>query len=142
MASKQLPRGLRNRNPGNIRRSKVRYRDEVTPSRDPEFREFRTIEAGYRAMFVLLHTYRIKHGCTTLREMISRYAPPSENNTSAYVQRVASQSGIDPDTTLDTLDGEQMRPIVEAMSAVENGVATIATQVEEGWRRFVADFGK
>lgn len=142
MASKQLPRGLRNRNPGNIRRSKVRYRDEVTPSRDPEFREFRTIEAGYRAMFVLLHTYRIKHGCTTLREMISRYAPPSENNTSAYVQRVASQSGIDPDSPIDTLDGEQMRPIVEAISAVENGVAAIAAQVEEGWQRFVADFGK
>ena len=23
---------------------------------------------GYRAMFVLLHTYRVRHGCRTLRE--------------------------------------------------------------------------
>lgn len=142
MNSKPLSRGLRNLNPGNIRHSKVRYRDEVRPSRDAEFREFRTIEAGYRAMFVLLHTYRLKHGCTTLREMISRYAPPSENNTSAYIRRVASQSGIDPDSPIDTLDGEQMRPIVEAMSAVENGVKAVASQVEGGWRSFVADFGK
>ena len=36
---------------------------------------------GYRAMFVLLHTYRVRHGCRTLREMISRYAPPMENHT-------------------------------------------------------------
>ena len=45
---------------------------------------------GYRAMFVLLHTYRVRHGCRTLREMILRYAPPVENHTENYIRAVAA----------------------------------------------------
>ena len=142
MASKSLPRGLRNCNPGNIRRSKVRYRGEVAGGRDPEFREFESIALGYRAMFVLLHTYRHKHLCSTLREMISRYAPPSENNTEGYIARVARQSGVKPEEPIDTLDRATMVAIVCAMSAVENGVAAKVEEVEGGWREFIADFGK
>ena len=44
---------------------------------------------GYRAMFVLLHTYRVRHGCRTLREMILRYAPPVENHTENYIRAVS-----------------------------------------------------
>ena len=47
---------------------------------------------GYRAMFVLLHTYRVRHGCRTLREMISRYAPPMENHTENYIRAVAADT--------------------------------------------------
>ena len=57
-----MSRGLRNRNPGNIRRSGVRYVGEKVPSGDPEFREFVAVEWGYRAMFVLLYTYRLRYG--------------------------------------------------------------------------------
>ena len=140
MNSKPLSRGLRNLNPGNIRHSKVRYRDEVTPSRDAEFREFRTIEAGYRAMFVLLHTYRLKHGCTTLREMISRYAPPSENNTENYIRRVAYATHLSPDEVIFATDGATMTAVVASMSKVENGVSADMEQVWSGWRLFIADF--
>ena len=76
-----MARGLDNRNPGNIRRSKVRYRGEVRPSRDPDFKQFETLAWGYRAIFVLLDTYRIRYGLDTIRGMISRWAPPSENHT-------------------------------------------------------------
>ena len=82
-----MSRGLDNRNPGNIRRSGVRYRGEVRPSRDADFKQFKSMEWGYRAMFVLLHTYSVRYGCNTLSKMISRYAPPSENDTQAYIRR-------------------------------------------------------
>ena len=49
-----MSRGLDNRNPGNIRRSRVRYRGEVQPSGDADFKQFESMEWGYRAMFVLL----------------------------------------------------------------------------------------
>ena len=48
----ELPRGLRNRNPGNIRRSAVRYKGE-TKSDDAAFKTFASTAWGYRAMFVL-----------------------------------------------------------------------------------------
>ena len=68
-----MSRGLSNCNPGNIRQSKVRYKGEVQPSRDPAFKQFESLAWGYRAVFVLLHTYRVRHGLRTVRGMISRW---------------------------------------------------------------------
>ncbi|MBQ7856830.1 MAG: structural protein P5 [Alistipes sp.] len=135
-----MPRGLRNCNPGNIRHSTVRYKGEVTPCSDKAFRQFESMAWGYRAMFVLLHTYAKKHGCYTIRSIISRYAPPSENNTEAYIRRVSLGAGIDDTTRIETLDHQSMIPIVCAMSEVENGVTALRSEVEEGWRLFRADF--
>ena len=92
-----MSRGLENRNPGNIRRAPVRYKGEVRPSRDPDFKEFESLAWGYRAIFVLLDTYRARYGIDTLRGMISRWAPPSENRTEAYIRAVADDTGLDPD---------------------------------------------
>lgn len=92
---------------------------------------------GYRAMFVLLHTYRVKHNRRTLREMISRWAPPSENHTENYIRAVATAANISPDQPLDTKSRETMIPIVSAMSAVENVVAAKLPDVSAGWELFV-----
>lgn len=92
-----MSRGLSNRNPGNIRQSAVRYKGEVRPSRDPAFKQFESMPWGYRAIFVLLDTYRIRHGLDTIRGMISRWAPPSENRTEIYIRAVADAVGIADD---------------------------------------------
>ncbi len=131
-----MSRGLRNCNPGNIRLSPTRYQGEVTPSQDKAFKQFQTMAWGYRAMFVLLHTYR-KNGYKTLRQMISRYAPPVENDTGAYLNTVSTQAHVFPDVELDTLDPAEMIPIVSAMSRVENGVAAVEADVRAGWDLFI-----
>lgn len=130
-----LPRGLRNCNPGNIRRSAVRYLGEVEGT-DPQFKSFVAAEWGYRAMFVLLHTYRRRHGCRTLAAAIARYAPPSENFTAAYVRRVADLAHLDPEAELDTLSPAVMIPVVGAMSQVENGRPADMAAVRAGWELF------
>lgn len=140
--SSRKSRGLRNCNPGNIRKSKVRYKGEKAVSTDSAFKQFESIEAGYRAMFVLLHTYHVKGYGSTISQMIARYAPPVENNTEAYISRVEKSAKISRDTLLDTLSAEQMIPIVCAMSAVENGIAADRAAVERGWQLFIADFGE
>ena len=132
-----MARGLDNRNPGNIRRSKVRYRGEVRPSRDPDFKQFETLTWGYRAIFVLLDTYRIRYGLDTIRGMISRWAPPSENHTDLYIRAVAADTGIDPDEPLDTRDAGMMIPLAAAISRVENGTAADLRDVEAGWKLFL-----
>ena len=71
-----MSRGMSNCNPGNIRRSRTRYKGEVRPSRDPEFKQFASLEWGYRAIFVLLHTYRVRYGLGSLDGVIARWAPP------------------------------------------------------------------
>lgn len=92
---------------------------------------------GYRAMFVLLHTYRVRHGCRTLRQMIDRYAPPSENHTENYIRAVGTKAGVAPDQPLDTKNREMMIPIVVAMSGVENGVTAQMSDVVAGWELFI-----
>ena len=137
---KTLPRGLRNCNPGNIRRSAVRYKGELQECSDNAFRQFKSMAWGYRAMFVLLHTYALHHNCTTIRSIINRYAPPSENNTENYIRRVSLATGINPSERVDTLNGQTMTRIVSAMSEVENGVPALRSEVEQGWQLFRADF--
>ncbi|MCM1151259.1 MAG: structural protein P5 [Alistipes sp.] len=131
-----MARGLSNCNPGNIRRSAVRYKGEVQPSRDPEFKQFRSLAWGYRAIFVLLDTYRVRHGLHTVAQMIARWAPPSENRTQAYIRAVARYTGIAPDEPIDTRDRRTMVPVAAAISQVENGMAADMTQVEKGWELF------
>lgn len=131
-----MSRGLRNNNPGNIRRSSTKYQGEVTPSRDPAFKQFETMAWGYRAMFVLLDSYARK-GYRTIRQMIRRYAPPIENHTENYIRWVGEWSAIDPDTLLDTHNRKTMIPVIAAMSRVENGHPADMADIEAGWELFV-----
>ena len=137
---RKMSRGIRNCNPGNIRLGSFRYKGEKVKSSDLEFRQFESMEWGYRAMFVLLHTYAIKHGCYTLRQIINRYAPPTENFTEGYIRRVAHTTHLSPDEHISTSDGATMTAIVAAMSEVENGVKADMATIWRGWELFIADF--
>ena len=128
-----MSRGIANCNPGNIRRSRVRYKGECHPSTDESFKQFEAMEWGYRAMFILLDTYRVRYGLRSLKEMITRYAPPSENHTALYIDAVCEMTGIRPDEKIDTRSRRVMVPIVAAMSRIENGCAARRAEVENGF---------
>lgn len=135
-ATKILPRGLRNCNPCNIRISKTKYLGEITPSQDRAFKQFKSMDWGYRAVFVLLHHYYHKRGLKTIRQIISRYAPPVENNTESYIKAVASAVFLSPDDIVPMEERETMILIVSAMSKVENGTPAVITDVIAGWELF------
>lgn len=130
---KQLPRGLRNNNPGNIRNNSDRFNFEIRPSTDPSFKQFYTMYYGYRAMFVILRNYKKMYGLDTIRKMITRWAPPKENDTAAYIAEVSRASGIPADDPVNIDDREQMIRIVAAMSKVENGRPAVMSDVIKGF---------
>lgn len=131
------PRGLRNNNPGNIRKSPTEWQGEKIPSTDPEFKQFWSMAYGYRAMIRLLQNYSRLHGCHTIRRMISRWAPESENNTRAYIATVSAAIGIGPDEVIGVNNREVMCKLVAAMSRVENGVPASMDDVLAGWNLLV-----
>lgn len=133
-------RGLRNNNPCNIRLNGIAYEGEIIPSKDSAFKQFKSMAYGYRAVFVVLHTYARRYGINTIERMISRYAPASENHTQAYVDAVSEWSGVPPTSHLTTTNAEVMMPIVAAMSRVENGVPAVQAEVERGWQLFIRDY--
>ncbi|MDR2064565.1 MAG: structural protein P5 [Prevotellaceae bacterium] len=133
-----MSRGLKNNNPGNIRISTTKYLGEVQPSQDRSFKQFKEMRYGYRAMFVLLHSYQRKYGLKTIKQMIYRYAPPLDNNnTDGYVSRVSKDSGVDAAAEITATNKDVMIPVVAAMSAVENGVAADMAEVQAGWKLFL-----
>ena len=140
MTKKQLPRGLRNCNPGNIRKNNIVYAGEIVPSKDEAFKQFTTMAYGYRAMFVVLYTYQHRYGLDTIEKMITRYAPANENHTEAYIEAVAERSGVSSHGRITATNGDVMMPIVAAMSAVENGVEAKMHDVEAGWKLFISDW--
>lgn len=132
-----MTRGYRNNNPLNMRHDNDKWQGEVVPSQDGAFKQFETMAWGYRAAFKLLHNYRKNNGCRILSDFINRWAPPSENNTSAYVSTVAKRAGLSDVSEIDTLKGDTMRAVVSAMSYVENGVEANEADVAAGWELFM-----
>lgn len=128
-----MSRGLRNNNPGNIRHDGTRWQGERVPSTDRAFKQFTSMAYGYRAMFKLLTNYARLHGCQTIRKIISRWAPPSENDTAAYIATVSRLTGIAPDQTIDIASHDQMCSLVAAMSQVENGIRAAPADIQLGW---------
>ncbi|MDR1809203.1 MAG: structural protein P5 [Prevotella sp.] len=127
-----MTRGLRNNNPGNIRKGGDIFRGEVLPSSDPAFKQFKTMAWGYRAMFVTLDTYR-KRGLDTIEKIVDAWAPPNENNTAAYAASVAKWSGVPAGKRLTEYCGADYIRIVCAMSRVENGTPASLQNVEQGF---------
>jgi len=65
------------------------------------FQQFDTPEAGIKAIDDQLRIYGSKHKIKTLRGVISRWAPPSENDTESYIKNVSQRTGIKPDEEID-----------------------------------------
>lgn len=132
-----MPRGLRNNNPLNIRRSTDKWLGLSPTQRDSAFFQFINLTYGYRAAGKLLQNYQRLHSLYNLNGLIERWAPAKENNTKAYVARVArelsTQAGrmIDGETHLDLIhDKELLRKTIIAMHIVENGLRPTASQLE------------
>lgn len=132
-----MTRGYKNNNPLNMRHDNDKWQGEVVPSQDAAFKQFKSMAWGYRAAFKLLHNYQKNNGCRILSDFINRWAPPSENNTSAYVSTVAKRAGLSDVSEIDTLKGDTMRAVVSAMSYVENGVEANEADVAAGWDLFM-----
>jgi hypothetical protein len=115
------PRGIRNNNPGNIDRDGTTWQGlAADQSSDSRFCVFIDAQHGIRALVEILLTYQTVHGLKTITAMITRWAPPSENDTSAYIAAVCGGTGIGADTPVDMHDANVCRLISAAIIAHEN----------------------
>jgi hypothetical protein len=115
------PRGIRNRNPGNIRRSGDRWKGLAPLQSDPAFFVFETPLWGIRAMAVILRSYQRRLGLKSLTQFIRRWAPAGENDTAGYVAAVSKTMGVGSRAHLDLRDGGTLRALIAAIIHQENG---------------------
>ena len=133
MKNEELPRGLRNCNPGNIRITKDLWLGLRLMQTDNEFFQYVSMPWGYRALLRTLQNYRKRHGCETIADFIRRWAPPSENNTMTYIRFVCGKLGVSPDFVPNVEDKASMCLFAYAISYFENGVEPVMEEISEGW---------
>ena len=123
-----LPRGLRNNNPLNIRRSKDLWMGLRAQQTDPSFCQFESMEYGWRAAFYLLtRTYYHKYRLFTIRAIINKWAPPQENLTATYIEHVCRLTKIGPDEPIGIPSDQPHRWMMVgvAMAIQENGTDSL-----------------
>ena len=139
-------RGLRNNNPLNIRNGYSRWEGKSNQQTDPDFVCFINKAMGYRAAWKLLYSYmlRFRHAGKqfNLANIIARWAPPGENNTSAYVRSIVRLTNykIGGQQNLPAPDTKEGRlvltEIIAAMTCVENGITmdeVPRADIDKGW---------
>lgn len=125
-------RGFLNNNPGNLDRSTAyvwngEIRDPAFAQNDIQRKEltegrfcvFTDAKHGIRAMAKNLTAYRNNYGCESTRDYINRWAPPNENDTTAYINAVAQKLGVRSTDFVDIGKLEVMCALIEAIIRVE-----------------------
>ena len=94
------------------------------------FQQFDTPEAGIKAIDENLKAYGTKHKINTLRGVINRWAPPSENDTDSYLNFVSQKTGLKPDEEID-LSNPTIRHIISGPIVLqEQGLKRIKGQAQ------------
>lgn len=118
-----VSRGLRNNNPGNIRTNSANnWKGKVPISQNKDanksFEQFYNVHYGIRAMMILLKNYYTKNNLTSVKSILSKYAPSFENNTKAYIDTVVNIVGTNE---IPKLDKQSLISLAKAIHYVENG---------------------
>lgn len=101
------------------------------------FCDFKSRSYGIRAaLYLLLRSYRNK-GFDTIERIVYRYAPPSENITTAYIDYVSSATRIPRDYPLITK--EQYFIVLVAMSKIEGNPVQL-NEIVTTYFKFIKDF--
>jgi hypothetical protein len=101
------PAGIRNNNPG-----------AMMPG--GKLAQYPDMQTGLAALDGNLASYG-KQGVNTVAGVISKWAPPNENDTQAYIKDVSQRLGIPPNQKIDLTNPLQRQALSTAIALHENG---------------------
>lgn len=106
-ANGKLPAPMRNNNPG-----------ALMPG--GKLAQYATPEEGIAALDQNLQRYA-SQGINTVSGIVSKWAPPTENNTQAYINNVSTMMGVKPDQPLNMSSPVVRHMIAAGIMKQENG---------------------
>ncbi len=126
-----MNRGILNCNPLNIRRvARSPWMGQRAKQTDKDFVQFQTVAWGLRAAFCILRTYARKYHAVCIRDIVSRWAPPTENNTERYIRNVCLWTGLGG---LQRLTEKEWPTLVRAMVRQECGIVLSEEDLQAGF---------
>lgn len=123
-------RNYRNNNPGNLVFANQEGATLEAPNAKGEqrFARFNTPEEGIRALANQVSSYYNGTSAAagyqklqTVSSIISKWAPPKENNTNQYIDNVSKYLGVSPNEKIDVSNPEVMTQLVRAIATKEGG---------------------
>jgi hypothetical protein len=123
-----IPRGVRNNNPGDIKDDGTAWQGAT--GSDGTFVIFSDMSWGLRALATDLLNKISKDNLNTIRLIVTKYAPPSENITDSYISAVSGELGISADQVL-TADAGTIHSLMRAVIDHEIG--------EDASQQYVSD---
>lgn len=119
MAATNIPRGIRNNNPANIKYSPYnKWQGQTSPKQG--FCTFLTPIYGLRAAYRTIGSYYSRHNLRTVRQIISRWAPDGKTIEGNYAWYVARGCGILSDEEIDIGSEEFMVKFMKGIVKFEN----------------------
>ena len=115
-------RGERNNNPLNLEDIGIPWEGLANPPSDEAgYCRFVSSLMGLRAGARDLYESWRLDGLQTIEKLVYHFAPPSENDTEAYIVDVATRTGIARDTVLELGEPPTLANLVTAFVWHENG---------------------
>lgn len=128
------PRGIRNNNPLNIRKSTTPWQGKIANGTDKDFEQFNSLEYGIRAAMVNIRTYLKRDRLQNICQIIAKWAPSSDgNNVEAYIDTVCKKATITRAQIIKYNDKNTICRIVWAMAFVECGQEISFGRVCNAW---------
>ena len=131
-----IARGLRNKNPMNLDYvASIKWVGLIgieppSPGITPRFCLFDSMMHGIRAGVIDLHTIVARGNASkTVAGIISAWAPPSENDTAAYIKFVCAHMNALPDSPVDMTDPGHVTTLADAIMRQENGSTQVDTYI-------------
>lgn len=138
-------RKIKRNNPLNIRYSELNKWQGLIGNENG-FCKFETLGYGFRAAFVLLRNY-YRGGHRSIRQIITRWAPPIENPTENYIEFVSNKMqdlgydsyGVDfENSPLDLMNDMILIDLICVMACFETGIRFYHDEVWQLLRPLVA----
>lgn len=121
------PRGIRNNNPGNLNyvgQNGATLEEHATP----RFARFNSAFEGFAALGKQIKAYY--NGTSkaagyqklqSVEDIISRFAPASENNTQSYINKLSKMLGVGRGDSLNIQDPQVLATLMNGITQIENG---------------------
>lgn len=111
--------GVRINNPLNIRYNTANSWTGQT-GQESGFSKFKSVEFGLRAGIKLIQNYATKYNANSVHTIISKFAPPSENDTKNYIKFVTARMGVTEYENIGVFSKYNMFELLKAMCKMES----------------------
>lgn len=117
-----MARGLLLSNPFNLEKNPhISWSGQVSPGSDAIFCQFNSDLMGIRAGYKNLVDQYKYDNLNTVSLIINKYAPSSENDTTAYINAICGALNVKPNDVLDLSKYEIIKPFGQAIIQHEQG---------------------